>query len=138
MTTRITPTERPAACVAPSAAKISGIAMTAAMAMIVVRFGVGMPSCRVPDPGRRRRARVESRRDMPAAPVTCTACHADAFAVTWTGDRHVHLRCGACGLRQDRTLDARTATRFREHHDATRRQIARVLTAMLRAAALER
>lgn len=81
-----------------------------------------------------------------AAPVTCEACGADAFAIASThhddpapapaARTRVSLRCGACGLWQDRLLDARTLTRFLEHHDATRRQISRLLVAMLRAAAV--
>jgi hypothetical protein len=80
-------------------------------------------------------------RFLPAAPVTCEACDADAFAILSTttdpatGGVHVRLRCGACGLWQIRDLDAKTAARFREHLDVTQRQIARVLAAMLRAAA---
>lgn len=80
-------------------------------------------------------------RFLPAAPVTCEACDADAFAILSTatnpstGGTHVRLRCGACGLWQARTLDAKTAERFRDHLDETQRQIARVLAAMLRAAA---
>jgi hypothetical protein len=85
---------------------------------------------------------MSAARSSLAAPVTCEACGADAFAIVSThvddpapARTRVALRCGACGLWQDRTLDARTLTRFLEHHDATRRQIARLLVAMLRAAA---
>lgn len=80
----------------------------------------------------------------PAAPVTCDACDADAFAIagtreeTITGHVRFALRCGACGTWQDRSLSFREARLFREHHEATRRQIARVLVAMLRADALGR
>lgn len=78
------------------------------------------------------------------APVLCEACDADAFAVvasdeeTITGHVHLTLRCGACGRWQDRTLSFREVTRFREHHDATRRQITRVLVSMMRAESLDR
>ena len=116
------------------------------MAMTVVRLGMGgMGDCSVADGGRPRRPTVEPHgmraRFLPAAPVTCEACDADAFAILATatnpeaGTTHVRLRCGACGLRQVRDLDAKTAAGFREHLDATQRQIARVLAAMLRAAA---
>lgn len=78
----------------------------------------------------------------PDAPVTCDACDADAFAIaaareeTVTGHVHLDLRCGACGTWQTRSLSYREAARFQEHHEAARRQIARVLVAMLRADAL--
>lgn len=80
-------------------------------------------------------------RFLPTAPVTCEACDADAFAILSiatepsTGATHLRFRCGACGLWQARDLDPKTAARFREHLDATQRQIARVLASMLRAAA---
>jgi hypothetical protein len=80
----------------------------------------------------------------PDAPVTCEACDADAFAIagtreeTITGHVHLELRCGACGHWQDRTLSFREASRFHEHHEATRRQITRLLVAYMRAEALER
>jgi hypothetical protein len=80
----------------------------------------------------------------PDAPVTCLDCDADGFAIgatreeTITGHVHVTLRCGACGLWQDRTLSFREAARFHEHHEATRRQITRLLVAYLRAEALGR
>ncbi len=79
----------------------------------------------------------------PEAPVTCDACDADAFAIastreeTITGHVRFELRCGACGSWQHRSLSFREAARFRDHHAATRRQIARVLVAMLRAGALD-
>jgi hypothetical protein len=78
----------------------------------------------------------------PDAPVLCEACDADAFAIaatheeTITGHVHLELRCGACGRWQTHTLSFREATRFREHHDAGRRQITRVLVSMLRAESL--
>lgn len=74
--------------------------------------------------------------------VLCEACGADAFAIvdsreeTVTGHVHLTLRCGNCGEWQDRTLGFREITRFREHHDATRRQITRVLVSMMRAESL--
>jgi hypothetical protein len=83
-------------------------------------------------------------RFAPDAPVICEACDADAFAIvatreeTITGHVHLQLRCGACGRWQDHALSFREAARFHEHHEATRRQIARLLVAMLRAEALER
>jgi hypothetical protein len=76
------------------------------------------------------------------APVLCEACDADAFAIaatreeTITGHVHLELRCGACGRWQTHTLSFRAATRFREHHDETRRQITRVLVSMMRAESL--
>jgi hypothetical protein len=79
-------------------------------------------------------------RFLPAAPVTCVACASDAFAVGETHEDalttrvHLELRCGACGLWQQRSLDAATADRFLDHLAATQRQIARVLVTMLRAA----
>jgi hypothetical protein len=85
-----------------------------------------------------------SDRFAPDAPVICEACDADAFAIvatreeTITGHVHLQLRCGACGRWQDHTLSFREAARFNEHHEAARRQIARLLVAMLRAEALER
>lgn len=80
----------------------------------------------------------------PDAPVTCDACDADAFAIgtaleeTITGHVHLELRCGACGLWQDHTLSFRDAARFHEHHEATRRQITRLLVAYMRAEAVDR
>jgi hypothetical protein len=131
--------------VAPSAAKISGIAMTAPMAMMVVRLAFGMrdAACQTRAGRGAPASNHTAMRDriLPAAPVTCVACAADAFALATTvedlakGCVRVHLRCGACGLWQQHELDAATADRFREHLDVTQRQIARVLAAMLRAGA---
>ena len=79
---------------------------------------------------------------LPAAPVTCVVCASDGFAVgdtrqdALTTQVHFELRCGACGLWQQRTLDAATADRFLDHRAATQRQIARLLVTMLRAARL--
>jgi hypothetical protein len=79
---------------------------------------------------------------LPTAPVTCVACAADAFAVgearqdPLTTQVHFELRCGACGLWQQRTLDAATADAFLDHRAATQRQIARVLVALMRAASI--
>lgn len=81
---------------------------------------------------------------LPPAPVTCEACDADAFALASarenpsTGRIHITLRCGACGRWQHHSLTTSDAERFRAHQDATQRQIARVLAAMLRAAAVDR
>lgn len=78
----------------------------------------------------------------PDAPVICEACDADAFAIlstdeeTITGHVHFELRCGACGRWQSHTLSFREATRFDEHYERTRRQIARLLVSMLRAESL--
>jgi hypothetical protein len=78
------------------------------------------------------------RRLLPAAPVTCVGCGADAFAIGATREDaltlrlHLELRCGACGLWQQRALAPTTADRFLDHLAATQQQIARSLVALAR------
>jgi hypothetical protein len=78
------------------------------------------------------------RRFLPAAPVTCVMCGADAFAVgeatedDLTARLHLDLRCGACGLWQQRTLDLPTADRFLDHYAEGQQDIARELVSRAR------